>query len=306
MSREQGASSRSRNRANRPSAARLRLRDVLLKTIHYYVLFFVLLMRRRKTRIEGKIPKQKCIFVANHFCSDDIPTAISVLKKHFYVLVDAIDRYNVNGLMLRFNGVVWVDRADRADRRSAAEEMTEHIRLGHRVLVYPEGLWNVTPHLPVLPLYGGAVRMSQQTGVPIVPVYFLFRDGECRCKIGDAFYPADDTAQAVAELRDRMATAYDDLLGQFPPEKRDDLPEGYWRAQVLKRCGAYSVAKKDPAAYLAREDAYLYRPKGVVPPEEAFAHLRRLRPCGNNAFLLNRNLSYDGSAGASGASVLEY
>ncbi|MBQ6163525.1 MAG: 1-acyl-sn-glycerol-3-phosphate acyltransferase [Clostridia bacterium] len=283
-----------------------KIADVLLKTIHYHVRFAVFLTRRQKLRVEGKVPKGKCIFVANHFCYDDLPTAISALERHFYVLASDVDRHTLSGVLMRFNGLVWVDRTDREDRRRAAEEMKEHIRLGHRVLLYPEGLWNVTPHLPMLPMFNGAVRFSQETGVPIVPAYSLFRDGECRVRIGEAFRPGENAADATLELRDRMATLYYDLLEQFPAERRADIPEGYWRENVLERCRVYALAKKDPAAYLADEARIMFRPKDVVSPEEAFAHLRTLRPNPNNAFLLNPRLSYDGSVGTTGAAVLKY
>lgn len=282
------------------------VKDVLLKAIHYNVLGFTIAARRYKMRVEGAVPKEKCIFVANHFCYDDLPTAISVLKKHFYVLASDVDRHTPSGLMMQFNGLVWVDRNDRDDRRRAAEDLTEHVRMGHRILLYPEGLWNVTPHMPMLPIFNGAVKISQETGVPIVPTYFLFRDGECHVRIGEAFRPDGDRTEAVRELRDRMATMFFDLLDRFPTERRADLPAGFWRENVLKRCSVYGLAKKDPAKYLADEDRCMYRPKGVVPPEEAFAHLRELRPRPNNAFLWNARLSYDGGDGATGDAVLKY
>ena len=281
-----------------------KIADVPLKVIHYYVLAATLLMRRYKVRVEGTVPKQPCIFVANHFGYDDLPTAISVLKKHFYVLASDVDRRTPSGLMMRFNGLVWVDRTDPEDRRRAAEALTEHVRLGHRILLYPEGLWNVTPHLPMLPMFSGAVRISQETGVPIVPMYCLFRDGVCSVKIGEAFTPGESLPQAAGDLRDRMATLWYDLLERFPTEKRAEIPAGFWRENVRKRCSVYGLAKKDPAAYLAQEAEYMYRPKGAVDPEEAFGHLRRLTPGPDNAVLWNRRLSYDGGAGAFGASVL--
>ena len=41
---------------------------------------------------------------------------------------------------------------------------------GKNLLIYPEGVWNVTSNLLMLPLFPGIIEMAKETGCDIVPV----------------------------------------------------------------------------------------------------------------------------------------
>ncbi len=273
------------------------VKNVFLIVIHIWVRFILNLFRvGGKLTVNGDAGGRPRIYVANHRGIEDILTALRIIKKHCYVLVSDNDRYNINGLALRFNGVIWIDRADRTDRRRAYSDLVRHLKAGHSVLMYPEAAWNFTPGVPVLPCFSGAIRASAETGVPIVPMYLDFDGGECRAMLGEAYqvdqYCGEQSERELTEdMRCRMISLFYDILDQKPLVSRTSIAPDHHERDVLARCRAYSVAKKDPDAYIRNESRFLYVPKDLVTPSEAFAHLAELSPSLNNAFLFDKRLS---------------
>lgn len=267
------------------------IRDKVLQAIHPML---IKVFSRRRTFdliVEGTIPhSQQCIFVANHFCIHDIPTAGEIIQRHTYVLVSDEDRYTFNGLALSMNGVIWMKRLDKNSRIVARAHIVQHLKAGHNVLIYPEATWNLTANLPMLPMNWGVIGISKEVNIPIVPIYLLFLNNKCCAKIGEPYYPTGCDVTALNELRDRMATLFFDLLEQQPIGSRKDIPSDYLAASIKNRYNEYGRARKDPDGVKKYESQFIFKPKGLVTCDEAFAHMQNFIPCKENAFLFrNRN-----------------
>ncbi len=48
--------------------------------------------------------------------------------------------------------------------------MIGHLRAGGNLMYFPEGTWNLSPNLPVLPCFWGIVEIAQKGNAIIVPV----------------------------------------------------------------------------------------------------------------------------------------
>lgn len=59
----------------------------------------------------------------------------------------------------------------------------------------------------------------------------------------------------------------------------------YWEENIAERYSNYGRTQKDPGGVRAYEAQFIFRPKGQITYEEAFAHLDQLIPCRENAFL---------------------
>ena len=185
-----------------------RTSEKLRRFIHPLVMKALSATRSFRLEVSGTIPEgQPFLFVANHYCIDDIPTVGAVIDRHVYALVSDEDRGTLSGLALDVNGVVWTNRLNKEARRQSKEELVRHLRLGHSVLMYPEATWNLSPNLPMLPMNYGCITISLETGVPILPIYLHFAEGVCRVEINQPFYPGEDKAAAIRDLRDIMASS---------------------------------------------------------------------------------------------------
>lgn len=68
--------------------------------------------------------------------------------------------------MLALNGLVYCDTESKSDRKIAKEVLKNNKNL----LIYPEGVWNLTPNLLSLPLFPGIIDIAKDTGADIVPI----------------------------------------------------------------------------------------------------------------------------------------
>ena len=270
---------------------RERLGEKLRRFIHPLVIKVLSARRTFKLEITGEIPKdQQFIFIANHWCIDDIPTAGEVIGNHVYALVSDEDRGTLNGLALDLNGVVWTNRLDKAERKRSKEALVRHLSLGHSILMYPEATWNLSPNLPMLPMNYGCVSISLETGVPMLPIYLHFDEDVCRIEINTPFYPMDNKVKSIEMLRDIMATSAWKFYAQSEHLSRKNLNLDYWEENIAKRYDKYDRAKKDPEGVRSYEAQFIYRPKEYVTQEQAFAHLGELIPCKENAFLFDKRI----------------
>ena len=261
-----------------------------LRSIHTIVLKILVTKRKFDLVVEGNIPDCQCIFIANHYCIHDIPTAGEIINKHCIILVSDEDKKTLSGVALELNGVVWINRLSKASRQEAFQKMLKLLNNGYNILMYPEATWNLTAELPMLPMNWGVVSLSLSSNVPIVPIYLLFDDKTCYAKIGDLFFPSDDKIVSIQNLRDAMSTLCWSLMEKYSLDMRSSITDDYLSESIRKRYEEYERARKDPEGVRNYEKQFIFKPKGQCTFEEAFAHLATLEPNLNNAFLFNKRL----------------
>ena len=262
-----------------------------LKNFFHPVLIKALsLSRSFSLQVYGAVPSELCIFTASHQSMYDIPTAAEAIKRHVFVLLSDEDKKTISGVPFRMNGVIWICRKDKLDRKLSYQEMVACLQAGKSILMFPEATWNLTPDLLMLPLNWGAVRLSKQTGVPICPCFMLFSDKTCFVQFGKPFYPQSDDAAETMELRDRMATLCWELMERQLQKKRTDLPDDSQKRLLLKNCGWYPRARKDPQGFAEYESQFVFRSKGIAEHGDVFSHLKTVSVNNATAFLFNKNL----------------
>lgn len=260
------------------------------KIIHPILLKMLSLKRNFKLEITGEIPAGgPYIFVANHFGIDDIPIAGEVIGRHTYVLVSDEDKGTLNGLALSLNGVVWVNRLNKDGRKHSKEQLVRHLKLGHNIMMYPEATWNLSANLLMLPMNFGCITISLETGVPIIPLFFYFTDDTCYVEINKPFYANEDKAESIAKLRDVMATSAWNFAEKHGKTSRINISSDYLEKDIAKRCSKYGRARKNSEDFMKYESQFIFKPKHITEPVEAFAYLYKLKPSIQNAFLFNKN-----------------
>lgn len=235
------------------------------------------------------------IYACTHIGGDDIQMAFEAIKKHAYLFLgDPEDLYQrIEGLLLHMNGAICMEtRAQQSfidelielkiitpaeieelrdiikqDRKIAYQRAIELLKKKNNLLIFPEGAWNLTPNLPVMKLYPGAVKMALETGAEIIPLAVEQYSNNFYVNIGENIKVTDRGATSVQcyneKLRDALATLKWEIWEYQGTKSRKNCPnEEDFIAEIMGRSDfVYKV-----------EDVYetMYKDKNIATPEEVF------------------------------------
>lgn len=243
--------------------------------------------RIRILRDKRKKTSRPIIFCPTHIGGVDIEMSfLAVQTPCWIVLGNPREVYkSLDGMMMELNGWIPLDVHEKPDRIAAKAQMNALLEAGGNLLLFPEGTQNISPNALVGYLYAGAVELAITCNAEIVPIA-IARDGNDyyfiigeniryeRCAYEDRF-------RLTQELRDQMATLKWEIIEQLPPLRRSVItPSSYneFVRQAITMGTEYSLTPEDVKSER-------YHPKGITEPEDAFAHLKDIIPCPENAFL---------------------
>lgn len=216
---------------------------MIRKSIHPLLLKAMPGRRDFPIKILNDMPKVhgNKIFAINHSCVYDGPVSSEVIKDHFYFLVGKQSLELIDRIFFFLNGVVYVDRKSKKNKKKSSKRMLKILRQGKSLLICPEGTWNLTPSKPMLPLNWGIIDLAKQTGVPIITLILEYYQDCCYAKYGEAIYINEDTSKqkGIEELEEAMATLKWDIWEMFPVQKRTDEMKAEFDEMVRKRVAAY-------------------------------------------------------------------
>ena len=243
-----------------------------------------------RTLRKGTMPDSPVIFASTHAFKEDIEDAVVLADRQAYILIGSLSQVfrSLDGFTAWLAGMILVNRSDKKSRIASKEKMKLALQYGSSVIVFPEGTWNKSPNLMMNGLFSGVYDVAKDTGSMVVPIATI-RDGKYVYGIREDAFDITQFGRAdgVAILRDKMATMRWELMESIPRAKRSDFPYGsaadaYWTEYID---GLMSEVKY----YDYEEELHTkFVDKSVSSPEEAFAHLNRLIPCKENAFLFRK------------------
>ncbi len=223
----------------------LLLRIIKLQKTH------VLVYKNEKPNVEN------AIWAVSHYCCHDFPYTSEAIGKRAWVLVgkQRLDFASFLGFVL--NGVVWVDRKSRDSKKLAAKRLIELLQRGQDIIMFPEGTWNMSQSLPMMPLYWGIIDIARKSKRPIVPVVLDYDQDKCYVKFGKELYvaPSDDKSEKISELRDSMATLKWDIWTDKPITSRSRLSYTDWKKELDFRIAEYPPLDVDYEMSVIRKEA---------------------------------------------------
>lgn len=232
------------------------------------------------------------IFAVTHQGKFDIELLVSAISTHMYLLTGDYERIQgtVNAYLLGLNGVFYVNEADKNDRALVKEKMISHLQAGGNIMYYPEGNWNLTESLPVHPCFWGIIEVARKGNAVIVPVamerynkYYEINIGE-NIDLNSPHFVTFDRAEAICMLRNTLATLKWEIWerNNMMCERATKID---WNNIIDARLAEW------PHFDRSCVNRMLFKSKNIVTLEEAFAHLDRLIPCKENAFLFRKRNS---------------
>ena len=186
---------------------------------------FLMLLTKTKVRYKVQtmndcayLPDKPVIFAANHSAFPDTPIMLRVTGRRSYILGGRQKLPFLDWLLVSLNGMIWVDRKNRADMAAVKIALTEYLKKGQSILWFPEGTWNLTDNLLMLPMRWGIIDIAKRCDAQILPVALDYNraDMVCRVQFGAPFVGGDfaDKTEAIRNLRDRMATLRWELMSR--------------------------------------------------------------------------------------------
>lgn len=141
----------------------------------------------------------------------------------------------IDDYFLRLNGVLYIDTDDKMDRKYTYSVMVKMLLQGISILIYPEGVWNLTECLPVMNIFSGAVKAAKETNIPIIPVAIEQEGKHFWINIGKQFYVNGDINSEIERLRDTMATLQWNNWEHLPKLQRKEIPDNYYESFVQNK-----------------------------------------------------------------------
>ena len=196
-----------------------------------------LILKTEKPDIEN------AIYAISHYSCHDFKYASEVIGKRCWVLVgkQRFDFVSMLGLLL--NGIIWVDRKSAKHKKQAAGKVKQLLMKGQNVIIFPEGTWNMSYSLPIMPLYWGIIDIAKETHRPIVPLVLEYEEDKCFVSYGEPMVvsPDDDKKQRIDELRDIMATLKWLIWEEKPIWSRADVTYEMWEKDLNARLSEYPL-----------------------------------------------------------------
>lgn len=249
------------------------------------------------------------IYAITHIGMYDYQIVSEAIKKHQYPFAgDPETMYrSADGLILSLNGLVYCDTESKTDRFIAQETAKEVLKRNTNLLIYPEGVWNVTSNLLSLPLFPGIINIAMETSADIVPVAIEQYGKDFFVNIGknmeiDPYIKEENRKSYIdgkrEELRDCLATLKWEIYENAPTDKRCNLKsyeEEYQDFLKLRFDEWKNPETKQPYYDESLIRSRTYKEKGIDSPEEVFSYMEKLNINKNNAFIFRKDNSLPSS-----------
>ncbi|MGN0166890.1 MAG: lysophospholipid acyltransferase family protein [Acetatifactor sp.] len=270
-----------------------RLKNIQLREAFYPLFAVVLkldrLFRKQKVTVIGnrKKSKEQVIFACTHTWENDLENIYEVLGRGCWWFVgDPCVLYkDISGLLVYLNGSIFLETDDKEDRHIAFLHSVELLKGGGSLMIFPEGARNGSENLPVMPLFSGTAKMAIESNVKIVPIAIEQFEKRFVINFGNELFPKDfdDNTSLTQRLRDDLATLKWEIWEQEGIQSRKDIPADY--SEQFIRQFAQRIYPYDTLESVERTR---YHTKEEMEQRDAFAHLDRLIPCKENAFLFRK------------------
>lgn len=134
-------------------------------------------------KVVGKenIPKETCLYVANHQGYFDIPIMVySVGKPVGFIAKKEILKFGVLTYWMEQMHCIFMDRSNIRESIKSINEGVQNLKNGHSLIVFPEGTRSKGPNIGEFKK--GSLKLALKSGVPVVPVAI---DGSYKLREGN-------------------------------------------------------------------------------------------------------------------------
>ena len=241
----------------------------------------LIIIRDEQAKVKGPI-----IFAATHIGGHDVERCFEAIKKQaFLFLGDPKEIYrNASGVLLYLNGVICLETRNKYDRKIAKETAIDILKRGGNLLIYPEGVWNISENKLVNKIFKGTASMAIKTNATIVPVAIEQYDNKFLVNIGKNIdskdYSENEIDKLTDFLQDKLAELKYEIIEYNGITSRDSLDV------ALKDKWVDNIFAKADFSYKLQDIYDTQYPDEYDKAEEVFSFIENLVPKKENAFLM--------------------
>lgn len=136
-----------------------------------------------KVNVVGRenIPKETCLYVANHQGFFDIPITVYSLDKTVgFIAKKELLKFRILTYWMQQIHCIFMDRSNVRESIKAINEGIDALKNGHSLVIFPEGTRSKGPRIGEFKK--GSLKLALKSGVPIVPVAI---DGSYKLREGN-------------------------------------------------------------------------------------------------------------------------
>jgi len=225
---------------------------MIIKKLHEILFLFVRNISKKYIHEELIIDskssyKGPVIYAVNHTNVSDTPVVFHTLNKQAYILAGTKSQKLIDSIGFNLNGVVWVDRHSAKSRKKSTEIIYKILSSGGSVMWFPEGTWNLTDNLLMLPMRYGIVKMAAKANVPIVPISIHYVGSIIYSTVGEPITIGinEDAITAITQLRDIMATMKYEQMEACGVYKRIDVDKKDFDALIKASLDEYPTFNRE-------------------------------------------------------------
>jgi 1-acyl-sn-glycerol-3-phosphate acyltransferase len=148
-----------------------------------------------RLELHGQPADAPVLLVANHISWLDIPVLHAARYCRFVSKAD-VQRWPLIGALATGGGTIYIERESRRDAMRAVHRVSDSLRRGEVVAVFPEGTTNDGAEL--LPFHGNLIQAAMSAQAPAQPVALSFMETATRAVSLAPCYRPDDTLLSSA------------------------------------------------------------------------------------------------------------
>jgi 1-acyl-sn-glycerol-3-phosphate acyltransferase len=168
------------------------------------------------------------LVVANHISWLDILVIDAVRPCRFVSRAD-VKHWPVVGALVAGAGTLFIEREKRRDAMRIMHHMSEHLRMGHVLAVFPEG--TTSEGHSVAPFHANLLQSAISAGAPVQPLAISYRDAATQA-ISTAPSYAGDVSLLTSMWRTLRGPQLEAHLHYGPPQPASGRERRAW-AQAL-------------------------------------------------------------------------
>ena len=186
---------------------------------------------------KADMPDGPKIFAVTHTNNaEDIAWGLSFAGESSYLFCNGYNEimYTFDGIALWLSGLIYVDRYSSESRKASIKKAKQVLDYGGNIMIFPEGVWNMSENLLVRKLYHGVYQIALSNNIPIVPIATMIYGKTLYAIRGETIYISEyDKTSGLTLLRDSFASMKWELMEQYGKTTREDLLKGqtpyeYW------------------------------------------------------------------------------
>ncbi|RMH85589.1 1-acyl-sn-glycerol-3-phosphate acyltransferase [Pseudomonas sp. AOB-7] len=174
-----------------------------------------------RVRVEGELPAQPMLWVANHVSWTDIPL-LGALQPISFLSKAEVRTWPLAGWLAHKAGTLFIRRGS-GDSNLVGQQLGRHLQRGRHLLIFPEG--TTTDGQGLRTFHGRLLASAIDSGVPLQPVAIRYLRGGQPCPVAPFVGDDDMLSHLLRLLRSQAGEVQIQLLAPIASASasRNDL-----------------------------------------------------------------------------------